>query len=118
MEKMVESLDIAHRAVDIAADQQAADIRLLDIKAFRAFAEYFVVLSAESARQMNTVLEEIEAGIGKLGAKAHHREGTAESGWVLLDYGDVLVHVFAPAQREYFDLEGLWGAARTLIQIQ
>ena len=110
--------EVARKAVDIAADSQATDIRLLDMRAYRAFADYFVILTAESSRQMNSILEEMDAGLKGLGVDAHHHEGTPESGWVLLDYGDLIIHVFAPAQRKYFNLEGLWAGAKTLIQIQ
>jgi ribosome-associated protein len=112
------SQELARKAVDIAADSQATDIRLLDMRELKAFADYFVILTAESNRQMASILEEMDAGLSGLGVDAHHHEGTPESGWVLLDYGDLIIHVFAPAQRDYFKLERLWAGAKTLIQIQ
>ena len=115
---MTAPVEVARRAVEIAADQQATDIRLLDIQGVASFADYFVISTAESMRQMNSLLEETTAGLSKLGTDLHHREGMAESGWILLDYGDVVIHIFAPAQREYFNLEGLCAAAVLLIQIQ
>ena len=67
---------------------------------------------------MSTVTEEITAQLKAIGASLHHREGQPASGWMLLDYGDVIVHIFAPEQRKYFRLEHLWAAAPPLIQIQ
>ena len=113
-----EPAQIARKAVDIAADQQASDILLLDIRKLAAFADYFVILTAESLRQMGSVTEEITAQLKTMGAELHHREGQPASGWILLDYGDCVVHIFAPEQREYFRLEQLWAAAPPLIQIQ
>jgi ribosome-associated protein len=111
-------VEVARRAVEIAADQQAADIRLLDIRKLASFADYFVILTAESGRQMNGIMEELASGLAELGAKPHHQEGASASGWVLLDYSDVIIHIFAPAERQYFQLERLWAAAVPLIQIQ
>lgn len=111
-------VEVARRAVEIAADQQAADIRLLDIRKLASFADYFVVLTAESGRQMNGIIEELASGLADLGAVPHHQEGAPASGWVLLDYSDVIIHIFAPEERQYFQLERLWAAAVPLIQIQ
>lgn len=111
-------ISIAQRAVEIASDMQATNIVLLDIKDIASFADYFVVLSADSMRQINALVEDINLQLKKEGIPIGHKEGTSESGWVLLDYGNVLIHVFSPAEREYYRLEELWNEAIPLVQVQ
>jgi len=91
---------------------------LLDVTQICGFADYFVIASGESTRQIEAIAEEIEQVLKKSGTRPIHREGAADSGWVLLDFGDVIVHVFAPSERELYDLEELWSAARTVLRIQ
>ena len=104
--------------VDLAEDRQAADIVLLDIRPISIVADYFVICSGTSERHLNALLREItEALKREAQATPLHSEGEAGSGWVLLDYGDVVVHIFAPAEREYYRLEEFWGAALPVVQI-
>ncbi len=91
---------------------------LLDARKVCTFADYFVIGSGEADRQIRAIYEEIEHALKKEGIKPHHREGTLDSGWLLLDYGDVIVHIFSTAEREYYRLDKLWGEAATLLQIQ
>jgi ribosome-associated protein len=115
---MPNDVDLARKAVEVAAEQQASDVLLLDIRQLAAFADYFIILTAESVRQTNAVAEEITNVLKTMGAKLHHTEGKPSSGWMLLDYGDIVIHIFSPEQREYFRLEDLWTVAPPLIQIQ
>jgi len=112
------SADYARLAVDVAAEKQATDIWMLDIRGVTDFADYFVILTGESSRQIDTVAEEIWASLKRENAHLHHREGTTDSGWVLLDFGDVVVHIFGPAEREYYKLGEHWGKAVTVVRIQ
>jgi len=114
----LETSEIARAAVAAAADKQATDIVLLDVRDICSFADYFVLSSAESGRQINAVTEEIEEVLKRGGTRPVHREGAADSGWVLLDYGDVIIHTFAPFERQFYNLEDYWSAARTLVRIQ
>lgn len=91
---------------------------LLDIRDVASFADYFVIASAETERQTQAILEAVDDAMQADGVKPLGREGEPGSGWVLLDYGDVIVHLFAPAEREYYDLEGLWHAATPVVRIQ
>jgi len=77
-----------------------------------------VICSGESERQIKTIYEEIEHVLKKEGILPHHREGTLDSGWLLLDFGDVIVHVFAPLEREYYQLDRLWNEAIRVVRIQ
>ena len=114
----IEPLKIAQRAVEIASEKQATNILLLDIQNVATFADYFVLLSADSMRQINALVENIALQLKTEGIHIGHKEGTAEGGWVLLDYGDVLIHVFSPEEREYYQLEELWKEAILLVQVQ
>ena len=108
----------ARLAVDVASEKQATDIVMLDMRGPFAFTDYFVILTGESRRQMQGLLEDIDQALEEEGMVLHHREGTADGGWVLLDYGDLVVHVFAPEEREYYHLEQLWSQATVLFRIQ
>jgi ribosome-associated protein len=83
-----------------------------------SFADYFVIASAGSTRQMDAILESVAELLEPEGVRPLGREGESESGWVLLDYGDVIVHLFAPEERAYYDLEGLWSTAVSVVRLQ
>jgi ribosome-associated protein len=105
--------DPASRAVAIAAaraasDKQASDIVILDVREPIVITDYFVICTASSDRQIRTVIDAIEDALRALGAKPVRREGEPEAGWWLLDYFDVVVHVFGEEERGYYDLERLW----------
>jgi ribosome-associated protein len=82
------------------------------------FADYFVVCHGDSAPQILAISEEIEARLKKAGAVPLHSEGSTGSGWMLLDYGYLVIHVFSQTMREYYQLEKLWEQANTIIRIQ
>lgn len=91
---------------------------MLDTREVSSFADYFVICSGESERQIKAILEQIEVALKAEGIRPDHSEGTGDSGWVLLDYGDIVVHVFAPREREYYQLEKLWDKANVVVRIQ
>ncbi len=91
---------------------------LLDVRDIVSFADYFVMCSGHSSRQINAINDEILHSLKKEGLLPRNREGTVDSGWLLLDYGDVVIHIFAPTEREYYQLDELWSQARTVIRIQ
>ena len=115
---MLEPIQLARRTVEVVAEKQATDILLLDVTGLASFADYFVILSAGSSRQMNALREDVVSSLKEAGVSLHHQEGVADSGWVLLDYGDVIVHIFAPEERAYYQLERLWSQGTPLIRIQ
>ena len=116
--RLLEALDVARKAVEVASDKQATDIALLDTRKVCSFADYFVLCTAESTRQIKTIYDEVEHVLKKEGILPHHREGRPDSGWLLLDFGDVIVHIFAPFEREYYRLDELWHDATTIVRIQ
>ena len=110
--------ELAHKIIDALSEKQAEDILLLDIRSVASFADYFVIASAGTTRQMDAVLDAVEKTLAADKVKPMGREGNPDSGWVLLDYGDVIVHLFAPEERAYYDLEGLWHTAVPVVRIQ
>ena len=115
---VLDSLEHARQAVETASEKQASDIVLLDIREASSFADYFVITSADSTRQLNTLSEELVETLEKSGARLHHREGTAQSGWILLDFSDVIVHLFGREERDFYSLEEVWNKAVEVVRIQ
>lgn len=111
-------MEIARKAVTAAGDKQADDIVLLDARKVCTFADYFVICSGEADRQIRAIFEEIEHALKKEGIKPHHHEGTVDSGWLLIDYGDVIVHIFSTEERDYYRLDKLWDEAAAVLRIQ
>ncbi len=109
---------LAKAIVDVASDKKAADIMLLDIRDVTTIADYFVICSGNNLRQIQAIADAIDDELGKQGANVLHREGTAETGWLLLDFGDVIVHIFGVKEREYYRLERLWSEAKTVVYLQ
>ena len=116
--RILEAIEIARKAVDAASDLQVSDIVLLDTSKVCSFADYFVICNGESERQIRAIYEEVEHALKKEEVLPIHHEGTVDSGWLLLDYGDVIVHIFAMAEREFYQLDRLWGQADLVLRIQ
>ena len=104
----------AARAAAVAEDHKAQDVVVLDMGAVTLLADYFVIMTGQSVRQVDTLADYIEEALAAEGARLRHREGRSRAHWVLLDYGDVVVHSFTPDERRYYDLERLWGDARVV----
>ena len=84
---------------------------MLDISAVSSFADFFVIATAQNARHMNALIDAFDRQLAREGIKALHIEGGANSGWVLVDLGAVIVHLFLPEDRRFYNLEGLWTRA-------
>ena len=109
---------MARKVVEAAADKQASNITLLDARGVCSFADYFVICSGDSERQISAIYNEVEHRLKQEGILPHHHEGTIDSGWLLLDFGDIIVHIFAPFEREYYQLDELWSQTTPVLRIQ
>ena len=114
----LETIEYARKVVSVAEDKQASDILLLDIRKVSSFADFFVILTAENKRQMRALAEDMEHELKQAGASLHHREGGVDAGWLLLDFSDVIVHLFAPEERGFYQLEERWSRGRQVVRIQ
>ena len=104
--------------MEIASDKQADDVVMLDTRQACSFADYFVICSGNSTRQIEAIWQEINETLKREGVKPYRSEGDADSGWILLDLGEVVVHIFSPLQRNYYRLDDLWSRAKTVLRIQ
>ncbi len=112
------SLEIARKIVDAAEDKKAADIVLLDVSELTSMADYFVICSGGSERQLGAIGDGIAEKLRAEGVRPIGREGGSNSHWTLLDFGAVIVHVFAPPERDYYQLERHWAKAKTVLRVQ
>lgn len=108
---IAESRSLALDAARAAEDKKATDVVILDVGDLVGITEFFVLVSAGNPRQLDTVIDEIHAVNKRNGHAPLRREGEKSDGWLVLDYGDVVVHVFTEPQRAYYDLERLWADA-------
>jgi ribosome-associated protein len=115
----IKAIDLARRLVDVIEEKKGEDILLMDIHAQSGFADYFVLCSGTSERQLKAITDAIDEAAHKLGAAPAHVEGKkADTGWILMDLGDLIVHVFSPSQRRFYDLEDLWKESPVLLRIK
>ena len=112
------ALDLARRIVELAEDKKAADIVLLDLTGLTTLADYFVIASGGSERQLDAIADGVISGMRDEKIHAFGREGTAASHWVLVDFGSVVLHVFTPPERDYYQLEKHWSEAKTILRVQ
>lgn len=108
------SEQILQAVVAAADDKKAQDLVVLDLRGISLVADYFVICSGESKVQVRAIYRAVEEALKDMELPVKRRSGSEDGGWVLLDYGDVVVHVFHHAEREYYDLERLWGDAKRL----
>ena len=113
-----EPLDLARRIVELAEDKKAADMVVLELAPLTTLADYFVIASGGSERQLDAIADGIVEGLRDDKVRPIGREGTAASHWVLLDYGSVIVHIFTPPERDYYGLEKHWSEAKTILRVQ
>ncbi len=107
------ALERAMVAARTAEDNRAQDITILDLRELTTIFDYFVIVSGTSRRQLHAISEEIDHALEDgMGDKRMGIEGYRESLWILLDYGDVVIHIFEPETRKYYALEDLWGQAK------
>ncbi len=111
MNRTVDSRTLALQCAGLAEQKKASHIVVLDVRGIFSLAGYFVICSAESDRQTRAIASHIEDTMGRGGIEPLGVEGMTEGRWVLMDYDEVIVHVFQEEVRSFYDLEGLWGEA-------
>jgi ribosome-associated protein len=109
---------LARRVVELAEDKQAHDIVLLDIRNQSTIADYFVICSADNERQLQALTEHIDEVLHREFHIHPRQEGAASTGWVVLDYYDIVIHLFGKEQRAYYQLERLWSKATPILVVQ
>lgn len=112
---MIEGRELALRAGEAATAKNAADVRVLDMTGVFPAAEYFVICSGRNVPQITAITRAVQDELEQTGRSYLRRQGVPESGWVLLDCGDVVVHIFNEETRQFYDLERLWGDAKVVV---
>jgi ribosome-associated protein len=105
------SKDFADKIVELIFNKKGYDVVLMDLQKLTTFADYFIICSADSDTQVKAISDEIDKSLRDEGIKCWHKEGYQALRWVLLDYVDVVVHIFKKDVRDYYSLERLWGDA-------
>jgi ribosome-associated protein len=114
----LDSTELAKIIAEVAADKKASDVTVLDIRDLSVLADYFVICTGANARQIQAIADAVEDKLASLKVATRKFEGSASSGWMLLDAGDVIVHIFGPMERDFYRLERLWSGASTLVYMQ
>lgn len=115
----LETLDFARDLVGIVEDKKAEDILLLDLRPDAIISDFFVICTGNSDRQIKAIADSVREVVKeRYGRLPQAMEGGTSSGWVLIDYSDVIVHIFGEAERDYYDLEGFWKQANILLSIR
>ena len=102
---------VARRTAQLVQDMKAQDVVLLDLKGVTDMSDYFLIATGTSDTHVRAIAQHVEMEMKKVGAPAHHVEGAEQGRWALLDFVDVVVHVFHPTLRQFYQLERLWGDA-------
>lgn len=118
LDSIVDSRTLAFEIADVIADTPAANTIVLDIHESSTIADVFVICSGENERQLRAIYREVIDQMGDQGHDPLRTEGETTSGWMLVDYGDVVVHIFDEELRAFYDLEGRWYTAPVLLAIQ
>ena len=116
--KSLNPTDAAQLIVEVASEELAEDIVMLDLRQITSLADYFVVMTSQSSRQTEGLEIAITSALRDAGVARFHREGIQGSGWVLLDFSNVIVHIFGQEEREFYALERLWYQAQQVVRVQ
>lgn len=113
-EQLEASRSLAIAAARAAAEKQAVDVTILEVRDLIAITDHFVIVSGATDRQVKAIADGIEDALRDAGQKPIRREGERDARWVLLDYTDIVVHVFLAEERAYYDIERLWRDAPSI----
>lgn len=116
--QLLELEDYARMALDEASEALGSDIALLDLREVSQFADFFVIVSGETPRHLESMANDIVRALRANGLRVHHREGTGQGGWVLLDFSGLVIHLFSRSARDFYSLEELWARAPEIVRVQ
>lgn len=111
MEQAKQMAKLAYKALD---DKKGEDIKVIDISQISVLADYFIIANGTNANQVNALVDSVEEELSKAGYDVKQREGYGLGNWVLLDFGDIIVHVFDKENRLFYDLERIWGDGKLM----
>jgi len=109
----LDARDFAGRVGELILSKKGYDVKVLDLSEISSIADYFVICSADSHIQVRAIADEVDDKLRDIGINCHFKEGYNTLNWVILDYFDVVVHIFRAESREFYNLEKLWGDAPT-----
>ncbi len=110
----MEAIEVVKIAQEALEDKMAEDVKALDLRGISNITDYFIIASGNNVNHLRAMADEVEQKLFKAGVKLHHSEGYTVATWILLDFGNVLVHLFNKEQREFYGLDHLWSDAKTL----
>ena len=105
---MGESKNMTKLAVKALQDRKAGDIRVIDIRSVSVIADYFLIASGSNPRQIKALSDSVEETLGRAGYEPRQIEGYNSASWILMDYGDIIIHIFSEESRIFYDLERIW----------
>ena len=105
---MNQSKEMARIAYNALSDKKGEDVKIIDITGISVLADYFIIANGNSDSQVNALVDNVEEELHKAGYPLRQREGQASGSWVLLDFGDIIIHVFDKENRLFYDLERIW----------
>lgn len=105
---MSQSMDMVKIAREALADKKAEDIKVIDIQKVSVLADYFIIANGSNPNQVQAMVDSVEESMGKAGYVCKQIEGYGSAGWILMDYGDIIVHAFSKEDRLFYDLERIW----------
>lgn len=111
------TLELAHTIVNILEDKKGEDIVLIDIQEVAYFTDYFVIATGTSDRMLDSLAQAATEEVKKAHQINGRKEGQASEGWLVVDFGDVVLHLFAPEERDYYRLEELWETGKVLLRL-
>ena len=104
----MESKEMAKLAIKALEDKKALDVRVIDITGISTLADYFIIASGNNPNQVKALADNVEDTLGRAGYEARQTEGYATASWILMDYNDIIIHVFSEEDRSFYDIERIW----------
>lgn len=111
-------MELARYIINVLEEKKAEDILLLDIREISDFTDYFIITTGTSDRMLNALADAIREAVKERYQRNGVKEGEAQEGWIIEDFGDIVVHFFSPDRRDYYRLEELWNKGRVIIRLQ